>query len=188
MKTPATMYCEHCGALVEADSKFCVECGNKLHETSTNQRQIQPEPPRKHGTSSPSIALAAVGICILVVLVGSLLFSVQTPGKPLPSDLPPLKKFTLVRTTPLFDCVPGKVYYYRMYHYETADHKAIVQLFVDLDRQSAHPAVIGKLTRSSAQEWWVDVDMKGVNYQYFDSEAAFNKQFGVNICAWFRHK
>jgi hypothetical protein len=40
MKTPATMYCGHCGSLIEADSKFCAQCGNKLHDTSANRSRI----------------------------------------------------------------------------------------------------------------------------------------------------
>lgn len=77
MKTSATTYCEHCEALVEPDSKFCAQCGNKLHEASANRSQVQPEtPPREGGRRSTnnSTPLAVVGICILAVLVGSGLF------------------------------------------------------------------------------------------------------------------
>lgn len=74
MKTPATTYCEHCGALIEADSKFCAHCGNKLQETSASQSQIQPEPPRKMEKDPTSKPLAVAGIGILAVLIGTLLF------------------------------------------------------------------------------------------------------------------
>lgn len=195
MKTPATMYCEHCGASIEADSKFCAECGNKLHDTSVNQSQIQSEPPRENGIRSTRTPREVMGIWILIVLVGSLLvfFAVDkstfTSTKSLPSDLPPLEKFAGHARLPLFDCAPGKVYYLRTYDYETADPKtAFVQLFIDFDLGgSAHPAAITKLTQSS-QEWWVDLDREGVRYQYFDSEAAFKKRFGGNICPYLRHK
>lgn len=74
MKTPATPYCEHCGALIEVDSKFCAQCGNKLHKTAANQNQIQSEWPREAGEDPTGKPLTVVGICILAVVVGTVLF------------------------------------------------------------------------------------------------------------------
>ena len=61
---------------IEADSKFCAQCGSKLHETSANERPLQSERPRKMEKDPTSTPLGVAGICILVVLVGTLLFSV----------------------------------------------------------------------------------------------------------------
>src|SRR5215813_2713241 len=70
------MYCDQCGALIEADSKFCAQCGNKLHNSSASHIQTQSEAPRETEKDSTSTRLVVVGICILAALVGTLLFSV----------------------------------------------------------------------------------------------------------------
>jgi uncharacterized membrane protein YvbJ len=97
MKTPATTYCEHCGASIEADSKFCAQCGNKLQETSASQGQTQSEPPLEADKDPTSKPLVVVAACIIAVVVGTLLFSVvykSTSGDFPRPQMPPISEFS----------------------------------------------------------------------------------------------
>jgi hypothetical protein len=46
------MYCKHCGARIDGDSRFCPQCGAQVQAPAASPRQQdwqQPAPPRTYG-------------------------------------------------------------------------------------------------------------------------------------------
>lgn len=63
------MFCEHCGASIDADSKFCGECGNSLAEGLVAQRSSRAYAPRRESRKPPKKFSAILIFSIPVVFV-----------------------------------------------------------------------------------------------------------------------
>ncbi len=186
METSATVYCEQCGALIEAASKFCAQCGNKqLHETSANESQKQSESPRETEKDRTSIPLAIAGICILALVAGTLLFSVlqrstspfssgyqQAVFKPLPADMPPFGKFKYLGWESV-SCGSMRTYTYKTRE-GREDEIYFAQIFLDCNVKAKHPFFIERSTKLS-HEFWVDDQMNGKRYEYYDGKEGLLK-------------
>lgn len=87
------MYCRNCGSFVPDGARFCSSCGTPQNVPAPN--------PKKPRTG----LLVIIGLCALLVLVGTILIGLKG-SKPTEEPEPALKKPSVVSTVPVTEPAP----------------------------------------------------------------------------------